>query len=93
MNTIDFKSALNGEQYAAATAGEGPMLILAGGKEMILDDSVRLTEAARRTGVEVELIVEDDMFHVWPALLPRHPATARALARSAEFIMERVPEN
>ena len=29
MNTIDFKSALNGEQYAAATAGEGPMLILA----------------------------------------------------------------
>lgn len=29
MNEIDFKNALNAEQYAASTAGEGPMLILA----------------------------------------------------------------
>lgn len=69
-------------------AGIPPMLIFAGGREMILDDSIRLTEAARRTGAQVDLVVEEDMFHVWPALLPNHPATKRTLARSAEFIME-----
>ncbi len=66
--------------------GIPPMLIFAGGREMILDDSVRLAEAARRDEVAVELVIEPDMFHVWPALAPRHPATARTLARSAEFV-------
>ena len=94
-NTEYLGSADPRDPYASPMYGDftgiPPMLILAGGKEMILDDSIRLAEAARRTGAEVELIVEDDMFHVWPALLPHHPATARTLARSAEFIMERVP--
>ena len=64
-----------------------PMLVFAGGKEMILDDSLRLVEAAERDNVEIELIIEPDMFHVWPAVVPNHPATARTLARSADFIM------
>jgi DNA helicase-2/ATP-dependent DNA helicase PcrA len=29
MNTIDFEGDLNAEQFAAASAGDGPMLILA----------------------------------------------------------------
>ncbi len=66
--------------------GIPPMLIFAGGREMILDDSVRLAEAARRDEVAVEFVIEPDMFHVWPALAPRHPATARTLARAAEFV-------
>lgn len=71
-------------------SGISPMLVFAGGKEMILDDSVSLVEAARRDGVDVDLIIEPDMFHVWPALLPKHAATARTLAKSAEFLMSRV---
>ena len=69
--------------------GISPMLVFAGGKEMILDDSISLMEAAQRDGVDVDLIIEPDMFHVWPALIPKHAATARTLAKSAEFLMDR----
>ena len=71
-------------------SGISPMLVFAGGKEMILDDSISLVEAAQRDGVDVALIIEPDMFHVWPALVPKHAATARTLAKSAEFLMDRV---
>jgi acetyl esterase/lipase len=70
--------------------GIPPMLVFAGGREMILDDSISLVEAAQRDGVDVDLIIEPDMFHVWPALIPKHAATARTLAKSAEFLMDRV---
>ncbi len=63
-----------------------PMLVFAGGREMILDDAVRLAEKARADGADVTLRVEDDMFHVWPALLPDHEATLRTLTSVAEFV-------
>jgi acetyl esterase/lipase len=66
-----------------------PMLVFAGGKEMILDDAVRLVEKARADGADVTLRVEDDMFHVWPALLPDHEATLRTLTAVAEFVQAR----
>lgn len=81
------------DPYASPMYGEfdgiPPLLIFAGGREMILDDSINLEKAARRDGTEVELIIESDMFHVWPALLPTHAATARTLAKAAEFVVER----
>ena len=66
--------------------GVPPLLIFAGGREMILDDSINLANAAERDGVAVDLIIEPDMFHVWPAILTKHPATKRTLAKAAEFI-------
>lgn len=91
-NTDYLGSADPHNPYASPMYGDftgiPPMLIFAGGREMILDDSIRLTDAARRTGVQVDLVIEDDMFHVWPALLPHHPATKRTLAKSAEFVVE-----
>ncbi len=71
--------------YADLT-GLAPLLVFAGGREMILDDSARLVERAREAGVEVTFCVEDDMFHVWPALVPHHPATARTFAVCAEWV-------
>ena len=53
---------------------------------MILDDSVRLVEKAQADGADVTLRIEEDMFHVWPALLPNHEATRRTLTAAAEFI-------
>jgi len=70
-------------------SGVAPMLIFAGGREMILDDSVRLVEKARADGAAVTLLVEVDMFHVWPALLPNHEATLRTLTAVAEFVLAR----
>jgi epsilon-lactone hydrolase len=67
-------------------ADVAPMLVFAGGREMILDDSIRLVEKAQRDGADVTLRVEDDMFHVWPALLPNNEATLRTLTAVAEFV-------
>ncbi len=77
----------------ADLTGLPPLLVFAGGREMILDDSVRLVERARDAAVDVTFHVEDDMFHVWPALLPRHPATARTLAVCAEWVEQVVQKS
>ena len=69
--------------------GVAPMLVFAGGKEMILDDARRLVEKADADGAEVTLRIEEDMFHVWPALLPNHEATRRTLAAVADFVAAR----
>ncbi|NIA25252.1 MAG: alpha/beta hydrolase fold domain-containing protein [Gammaproteobacteria bacterium] len=66
--------------------GLPPLLIFAGSREMILDDSIRLAEKARRDGAEVTLHIEPDMMHVWPAIIPRHPASLKAFAITAEFV-------
>lgn len=66
--------------------GIPPLLVFAGGREMIRDDAVRLVAAATRDGCDAALHVASDMFHVWPALLPNHPETLRALAIAAAFV-------
>ncbi len=45
--------------------GLPPLLILAGGAEILLDDSVCLAERARAAGVETNLIVEPGEVHVY----------------------------
>lgn len=67
-------------------AGIPPLLVFAGGREMIRDDSTRLVDAAQRDGCDAELHIAPDMYHVWPALLPEHPETLRALALASDFV-------
>lgn len=74
----------------ANLTGFPPMLILAGGAEMLLADSHRLAENAERDGVPCELVIEPDMVHVWPALVPWDPASKRALTKCAEWIADSV---
>ena len=42
-----------------------PMLIQAGGDEVLLDDSVLLAEKAKAAGVDVKLNIYEGMWHVW----------------------------
>jgi acetyl esterase/lipase len=70
----------------ADLSGFPPMLVLVGGAEMILADSLRLAENAKRDGVECELVIEPDMPHVWPVLVPWDPASRRALRTCAGWI-------
>ncbi|MGF1667418.1 MAG: alpha/beta hydrolase, partial [Acidimicrobiia bacterium] len=72
----------------ADLTGLPPMLILAGGREMILADSTRLAERARIHGVDAELVIEPDMFHVWPVVVPRHAASRRAIGTAGHWIGE-----
>ena len=78
------------DPYASPMYGDftniPPLLVFAGGREMIRDDSTRLVEAALRDGCDAVLHIAPDMFHVWPALLPNHPETMRALAIAADFV-------
>jgi monoterpene epsilon-lactone hydrolase len=72
----------------ADLGGFPPMLIFAGGGEMLLDDAVRLKDHADRDGVAAELVVEPEMMHVWPAIVDWEPASHRALATTAEWLNE-----
>lgn len=49
----------------ADLAGLPPLLVQVGSEEVLLDDSVRLVERAKKAGVDASLEVWDDMIHVW----------------------------
>lgn len=74
----------------ADMTGYPPMLIFAGGREMLLDDSVRLDARARAVGVDVTLVVEEDMMHVWPVALTWEPATPRTFETCAAWVSEKM---
>lgn len=78
------------DPYASPMYGDyegiAPVLVFAGGREMIRDDSIRLVDAVNASGGDGRIHVAPDMYHVWPALLPNHPETMRALAIAADFV-------
>lgn len=61
----DMRNPLAAPLYAEL-AGLPPLLLLAGGAETLLDDSVRLARRAREQGVEVQLDIWPDHIHAWP---------------------------
>lgn len=74
----------------ADMAGYPPLLIFAGGREMLLDDAVRLHASARAAGVDATLVVEEDMMHVWPVALTWEPATKQTFETCAKWVSERM---
>jgi monoterpene epsilon-lactone hydrolase len=72
--------------FYADPAGLPPLLLFAGGREILLDDSVRFAEKAENAGVEVTLHVEPAMYHAWAAVIPRHPASRRAILIAADWM-------
>jgi acetyl esterase/lipase len=71
-------------------AGIPPLLVFAGGREMIRDDAIRLVNVASRDGCKATLHIAPDMYHVWPALLPNHPETRHVLRLAARFATDLV---
>lgn len=63
-----------------------PMLVFAGGAEMLLGDSITIAEHAARDGVDATLIVEDEMMHVWPIVADRQEQSHAALATIASWL-------
>jgi acetyl esterase/lipase len=61
-------------------------LLLTGTRDILHPDSVLFAEKARQAGVEVELVVEPGMIHVWPLLLM--PEARRARDRMVAFLRE-----
>lgn len=67
-----------------------PMLIQAAGREILLDDAIRLATAARATGTEVRLELEPDLWHAWQLLAGLLPEADEALDRAVAFIGARL---
>ncbi len=63
-------------------------LILVGGQEILMDDSIRLADRMKEDGVQVELIIEEHMGHVYPATGPAIPEAQRAIQLIADFIVK-----
>lgn len=68
--------------------GLPPLSIQAGSTEVLLDDSLRVADNARRAGVPVDMQVWPKMPHVWQMFTPFIPEANRALDRAAAFIRE-----
>ncbi len=73
----------------AELSGLPPLLTQVGSAETLLDDSTRITERARKAGVDVKLEVWEDMIHVWQAFGPMLPEARQAIDGIGKFVQER----
>lgn len=69
--------------------GAPPMMVLCGGEEILVSDSVRLAEVAGLAGVETRLEVWPEMIHVWPIFHQILGAGRRAIAESGAWLKAR----
>jgi monoterpene epsilon-lactone hydrolase len=69
-----------------------PMLLLVGTSEILIDDTTKVAEAARRAGVSVEVIEEEGMIHVYPQLAWALPQGAVAIEQISAFIKRHTSE-
>lgn len=66
--------------------GLPPLLIQVGTHELLHDDAITFAEKAANAGVDVELEIWEDMFHVWHAFAGFMPEADMALDNIAKFI-------
>ena len=77
----------------ADLSGLPPLLMMVGSVEILLDDSTRVAEKARASGVDVTLEVWEDMPHVWQNFAPALPEGQQSIERIGEFIRQHVNGN
>lgn len=66
--------------------GLPPLLIQVGTHELLHDDAIMFAEKAAKSGVDVELEIWEDMFHVWHAFAGFMPEADMAIDNVAKFI-------
>ena len=76
--------------FEANLEGLPPLLIQVGDEEVLLSDSERFTEKATAAGVDVELRVWPEMFHVWHACVGLFQEAADAIDEMVEFVRPRI---
>ncbi|TFG26238.1 MAG: alpha/beta hydrolase [Promethearchaeota archaeon] len=70
----------------ASLEGFPPMLIQVGSYEVLLDDSVRLTESAKAAGVDITLEIYEGMIHMFQNFVDILPDSRQAIENIAKFI-------
>lgn len=71
-------------------AGLPPMLIEAGGRDLLADDAHRLAARATDAGVDVELRMDDGMIHDWILFAGLFPEAAATLDGVAQWLRSRL---
>jgi acetyl esterase/lipase len=66
-----------------------PLFIQVGNSEVLLDDSTRLADKAKESGVDATLQIWDEMPHVWHLAAPVLPEGQEAIEKIGEFVRER----
>jgi acetyl esterase/lipase len=66
--------------------GLPPLFIQVGSDEMLLDDSIRIVEKAKNSGVDVKLEIYDQMWHVWHLAARFMPEAKKAVNELGLFI-------
>jgi epsilon-lactone hydrolase len=75
----------------ADLSGLPPLLIVVGGDEALLDDSVRLARSAGMAGVDVTLYIGGSMQHDFPVYCGAMPEADAAVMMIGEWIRLRTP--
>ncbi|HEY7183223.1 MAG TPA: alpha/beta hydrolase [Blastocatellia bacterium] len=71
-----------------------PLMIHVSDTEVLLDDSMQLSDRAKQCGVDVNLRVWNDLPHAWPVFVAlRMPESFQALSEIAEFIRTAQSQN
>ena len=68
--------------------GLPPLLIHVGDAETLLDDSTRIAEKAKKSGVKVELEIWPEMPHVWHLFAPFLPEGQQAIEKIGKFVQQ-----
>ena len=74
----------------ADLAGLPPMHIVVGGHETLLSDAERFTAKAEASGVDVTLVIEPEMQHVFPFMAGRSREADDAIADIAKWLRPRL---
>lgn len=72
----------------ADLSGLPPLLVQVGDAEVLLDDSIRVAEKARESGVNVTLEVYPEMMHIFQLFAPVLPEGRQAIDRIGAFLRQ-----
>ncbi len=105
-DTLCWRNAQNlfGDYYAAGQdksdplisplfgelSGLPPMLLFAGGDELMRDDAVRFAEKASAAGVDAAVHIGEGLFHCYPALAPLFPEAVEAYNEICAFLRKHI---
>ena len=69
-------------------SGLPPLFLLAGQNELLLDDALRVRDAATAAGVDARVLVGEGMQHDWPLTLPWLDESRAAWSAMRKFVEE-----
>ena len=89
LNGADPKTLLASPMFAGMN-GLPPLCIHVGGREILYDDAITVAKKARHVGVEVELLDEPELFHVWHAFAPMLEEGQEAVEKIGAFLKKKL---